>query len=53
MNNKMNNCKECVWSVLVRGWEVVQGVGHFEEGGLPSRGSHVALMFSPQCRFEV
>ena len=47
MNNKLNNCKECVWSVLVRG-EVVQGVGHFEEGGLPSRGSHVALMFSPQ-----
>ena len=20
MNNKMNNCKECVWSVLVRGY---------------------------------
>ena len=38
---------------MVRGGEVGQGVGHFGEGGVPSRGSHVALMFSPQSRFEV
>ena len=29
------------------------GGGHFGEGGLLSRGSHVALMFSPQSIFQV
>ena len=49
MNNKLNNCKECMWSVLVRGWEVDQG-GSLWGGRFAQQGEQLDIQSTVQIR---